>query len=641
MALRTSLVAQPHLYMGDTTGRPLDAGKVYFGQPNKDPEFYPINVFYDEALTIAAPQPIRTKGGFMNANGQMAEVYAAETEYSVKVLDGYNRQVFYQESVSSLNQSTSVVTKLPYFGAVNRNQNEKNSDIRSIKDFGAVANANSTEAINNATAAGIAFVPDGNYIAAASVDRSKLFGTGSVNGVKVGFDFNKTKSLTDFGDIIGNDATAVLEVAIAACKLGGEFSGHALLIPPKEFVITKNIVIDEPIAIVGQTEFAGRAWSDKAPTLRFTKGGFVFSETGGGGYHYFRNLSLKGVVSGVTNLPSNNFGNTALKFNAKANGIFENIVIQGFDTSVGSYKAADSVWGGAYRYFNYCTFYNSTNHLVQQGYTTDMNFFQCDFRDRDNQAGYIIIDGSLSSNPDAYATANFVDCMFESIGGSSFSDHTKYGIQLYGHTIMKVSGGYTEEASVYVSKDASFVSTANIKLGSSSERHVGSGFIDLSGAFAHAKPLRMPDLDNETSWSYTGVSVPTIEKSDGVSAFRFQVLAGAGAYPQINPIDFPLFFKNSMTAFSATAKRTLLQVSFEYKAKAGASILINGVKSEQGTWGMTPHDANNSGWKRLTFCLPHYGTTRITEVFPVFVFTGLAVGDYVFFRKAEINVLSD
>ncbi|MGM8938163.1 hypothetical protein ACS8E2_05655 [Psychrobacter glaciei] len=137
MALRTSLVAQPHLYMGDTQGRPLDAGKVYFGEPNKDPELYPINVFYDEALTIAAPQPIRTQGGFMNASGQMVEIYAAETEYSVKVLDGYGRQVFYQTEMSSTSTSGSVSTKLPYPTAVTRTLSEKNSDKVSFLDMGA------------------------------------------------------------------------------------------------------------------------------------------------------------------------------------------------------------------------------------------------------------------------------------------------------------------------------------------------------------------------------------------------------------------------------------------------------------------------------------------------------------------------
>lgn len=137
MALRTSLVAQPHLYMGDVTGKPLDYGMVYFGQPNKDPEFYPIDIYYDESLTVAAAQPVRTKGGFLNANGQMVEIYAVETIYSVKALDAYGREVFYQTEMSSASTSTSVNTRLPYPGAVTRTVAEKTSDSVSPMDFGA------------------------------------------------------------------------------------------------------------------------------------------------------------------------------------------------------------------------------------------------------------------------------------------------------------------------------------------------------------------------------------------------------------------------------------------------------------------------------------------------------------------------
>lgn len=133
--MRTSLAPQPHLYMGDMQGRPLDAGKVYFGEPNKDPELYPIDVYYDEALTIAAPQPIRTMGGFMNANGQMIEIYAAEIMYSVKVLDGYSRQVFYQPSMSRVTQGEGINTQIFYSDAVLRPLNDKLSDYASINDL--------------------------------------------------------------------------------------------------------------------------------------------------------------------------------------------------------------------------------------------------------------------------------------------------------------------------------------------------------------------------------------------------------------------------------------------------------------------------------------------------------------------------
>lgn len=133
--MRTSLAVQPHLYIGDVTGKPLDYGMVFFGQPDKDPEFYPIDIFYDEALTIKASQPVRSKGGFLNANGDMVEVYAAEQTYSVKVLDAYGKKVFYKASMSKTNVDSSVSTKLPYPNAVLRSQADKNAESISFDDF--------------------------------------------------------------------------------------------------------------------------------------------------------------------------------------------------------------------------------------------------------------------------------------------------------------------------------------------------------------------------------------------------------------------------------------------------------------------------------------------------------------------------
>lgn len=96
MAALNPLTVQPHSYIGDIKGRPLDGGRVYFGEANKDPEVYPINVFLDADLTIAANQPALTKGGFLYANGDMAEIYSSELTYSVKALDSYGRQIFYK-----------------------------------------------------------------------------------------------------------------------------------------------------------------------------------------------------------------------------------------------------------------------------------------------------------------------------------------------------------------------------------------------------------------------------------------------------------------------------------------------------------------------------------------------------------------
>ena len=101
MALRTPLPVQPNMYMTDTAGRPLDGGRVYFGESGKDPELYPIDVFYDEQLTIAAAQPVITKNGFLNIGGNTVGIYGTADSYSVKVLDAHGVQVLYLSSMKN------------------------------------------------------------------------------------------------------------------------------------------------------------------------------------------------------------------------------------------------------------------------------------------------------------------------------------------------------------------------------------------------------------------------------------------------------------------------------------------------------------------------------------------------------------
>jgi hypothetical protein len=48
----------------DRDGQPLEAGYVWIGAANLDPQTNPINVYWDAALTISAPQPIRTLAGY-------------------------------------------------------------------------------------------------------------------------------------------------------------------------------------------------------------------------------------------------------------------------------------------------------------------------------------------------------------------------------------------------------------------------------------------------------------------------------------------------------------------------------------------------------------------------------------------------
>lgn len=111
-SIRTPLTVSPHEYFGDITGRPLDYGTIYFGEPDKDPEFYPIDVYSDEALTQPIPQPIRTKGGFINVNGDIIEIFGRPAIYSVKVLDQYGRKIFYKGKAMRNNVNDDIIAEI-------------------------------------------------------------------------------------------------------------------------------------------------------------------------------------------------------------------------------------------------------------------------------------------------------------------------------------------------------------------------------------------------------------------------------------------------------------------------------------------------------------------------------------------------
>lgn len=91
-----SIVMQinPFDFFVDGAGTALDAGYIYIGQPNLDPRQYPVQIFYDEALTIAAAQPLRTSHGYVYRAGAPTFLYI-DGNYSVMVQDKNHVQVYY------------------------------------------------------------------------------------------------------------------------------------------------------------------------------------------------------------------------------------------------------------------------------------------------------------------------------------------------------------------------------------------------------------------------------------------------------------------------------------------------------------------------------------------------------------------
>lgn len=209
MALRTPLSVTPHLYMGDSTGRPLDMGTVYFGEQDKDPEFYPIDLFSDDALTLPLAQPVHTKGGYLYDKGDMVEPHAKEFIYSVKVLDSYGRKVFYKGAMMRNSWNDDVIGKI--------NQ----AIIDSREDVTGVVESKVREAIE-----GVAI--DANLITDALVPTINPLGGLSVRTqASKNRDFISVKDFGAKGDGTTDD-TAAIQAAFDSEKLGAIYFPRGL-----------------------------------------------------------------------------------------------------------------------------------------------------------------------------------------------------------------------------------------------------------------------------------------------------------------------------------------------------------------------------------------------------------------------------
>lgn len=128
----------------DIDGQPLEAGYVWLGTANLDPQTNPINVYWDAALTIAAPQPIRTLAGYPSRNGTPARLYV-NSDYSIRVMNR-NGSIVYSAPTATERYGNGVITgvnanSVEYdpagLGAVQRSVQTKLREYVSITDYGA------------------------------------------------------------------------------------------------------------------------------------------------------------------------------------------------------------------------------------------------------------------------------------------------------------------------------------------------------------------------------------------------------------------------------------------------------------------------------------------------------------------------
>jgi len=94
-------VLPPYTIYTDRDGNPVDNGYIYIGTANQNPQTNAITVYWDEAGTIPATQPIRTMGGYAWRNGTPANLYVNVNAFSIVVRDSNGTLVFSNQQAGS------------------------------------------------------------------------------------------------------------------------------------------------------------------------------------------------------------------------------------------------------------------------------------------------------------------------------------------------------------------------------------------------------------------------------------------------------------------------------------------------------------------------------------------------------------
>lgn len=173
----------PFPVFNDRDGQPLDNGYVWIGVPNLPPQTNPVNVYFDEALTILASQPLRTINGYISRAGSPAQVYIDGVNFSILVQDSKGTMVYnFPEGTGISPDACGVTYSPPFTGAVPYTVCEKLEQYVSVKDFGAVGDGvtDDTAAIQAAFDSGQSYIliPDGDYVIDNSIDPLTLSNSG-------------------------------------------------------------------------------------------------------------------------------------------------------------------------------------------------------------------------------------------------------------------------------------------------------------------------------------------------------------------------------------------------------------------------------------------------------------------------------
>ena len=112
----SNAVTNPFPLFYGSDGQPLNAGYIYVGTAGSNPETSPITVYWDDALTVPAAQPIRTLAGYPSRDGSPGTPYISQFFYSIVVRDSAGALVYSNLNASIEVQDDGGVVQAKWFG---------------------------------------------------------------------------------------------------------------------------------------------------------------------------------------------------------------------------------------------------------------------------------------------------------------------------------------------------------------------------------------------------------------------------------------------------------------------------------------------------------------------------------------------
>lgn len=221
----------------DLDGQPLDNGKVYIGTVNLDPVTNPIQVYYDEALTITASQPLHTSGGYIYRNGTPTNVYVNASEFSITVNDSKNLLVY-----TSLDGGPSGTWPINISGnAATATTAATATNATNVSGVVAIANGGTgqTTASNARTALGAAASGANTDITALDQDVT-ITATGTIAADSIGFRGLPQNSQTSSYVLVANDAGKHISITTGGVTIPPNSGAGSVAFPVGTAIVVFN-----------------------------------------------------------------------------------------------------------------------------------------------------------------------------------------------------------------------------------------------------------------------------------------------------------------------------------------------------------------------------------------------------------------